>query len=466
MNLAHKFGKIFWNTACLTVNGGASEDNNNNSKNKNTNYGKIAKAIGEIQGRGQKMSLPNINTAHFSFIPNLEDHTIVFGLKGICGIGDEVAQAIIANRPYANLKDFYDKMQLYKNESEDNKFGDSSLITLIKSGAFDSLENKIRVDIMKDFARLISEPLKKLTTTHITTLNNLNLLTDAQKQYELRLYKFRSYLYQPKFLFNKTGKSQTTEFYFLDETFALPFFYQHFETQMVEDKDYVYTPNGEIAVKRGSLDREFKKLMTDFTTNVLQNTNTLNKVNDNRFLEKYAEIGSGSVSKWEMDSLSFYYTDHELANIDREQYMISSFEELPEVPKIAETYFRGKRECKRFTLCRICGTILDTDKNKDTITLLTPDSGVISVKYYKGQFGFYNKQISHLFEGATKKVVLEKSWFKRGNKLLVTGYRRGERFYPTQYANSAFRHTTQLIKEVLPNGLLKLQSERIDTDEL
>ena len=102
MNLAHKYPKIFWNTACLTINAGADEDNENN---KTTNYGKIAKAISEIQKRGQKMALPNINKAKFGFSPDLETDEIIFSLKGMCGIGDNIAKAIIDYRPYASLDD-------------------------------------------------------------------------------------------------------------------------------------------------------------------------------------------------------------------------------------------------------------------------------------------------------------------------------------------------------------------------
>ena len=462
MNLAHKYGKLFWNTACLTVNAGASEDNDNN---KNTNYGKIAKAIGEIKNRGQKMALPDINTAHFSFAPNLETKEIIFGLKGICGVGDDVAQAVIDNRPYLNLFDFYQKITAFKEKDVESKFGDSAVVTLIKSGAFDRIENKSREEIMSDFAKMISEPLKKLTLTHITLLDNLNILTQSQREYELRLFKFKNYIFDKKFFRRQDGKTDTTAFYTLEENHALPFFYEHFETNMVEEKDYEYL-DGEVIVKKGSLIREMKKLLNDFENSVLKNPNILEEVNKHRHLEKLEEIGKGTVSKWEMDSLSFYYNEHELENIDRDLYMVVNFKDLPEIPKVAETYMRGEREMKRFALQRICGTVLDTDKNKDTITLLTPDSGVVTIKYYKGQFGFYNKQISHIFEGESKKTVLEKSWFKRGNKLLITGYRRNDRFYPAKYANSAYNHTTQLIKEINNDGTLRLQSERVNVDEL
>ncbi len=204
MNLARFYPIIFWNTACLTINAGAEEDNENN---KTTQYGKIAKAIGEIQHRGQKVVLPHINKAKFGFSPDLETNSIIFGFKGICGIGDDIASAIIQNQPYSSLQNFLEKMEEYKKQSPDNKFGDTAVITLIKAGCFDELENKPREQIMSDYIRSISKPLKSLSMDSIPLLDELNVLTTEQKQYELRFYKFRKYLYQPKFFVKKEGKN-------------------------------------------------------------------------------------------------------------------------------------------------------------------------------------------------------------------------------------------------------------------
>ena len=461
MNLAHKYNKIFWNTACLTVNAGADENNDNN---KTTNYGKIAKAISEIQSKGQKIELPNINKAKFGFEPDMETEEIIFGLKGICGVGDDIATAIINNQPYKDIDDFLLKMDTYKNAEKENKFGESAVITLIKAGCFDKLMNKDRVEIMKEYIRSISKPLNSLTMDNIQTLYELNLLTKEQIEYEYRLFRFKKYVYSKKFFVKQTGKSPNTAYYRLDNQFAEPYFFEHFETNMTEGKDYEYDENGFILVKRGSLDREFDKLMKNFKDDILTNSKYLNTVNENRFCNMWNEKVEGNISKWEMDSLSFYYHDHELAHVKKDDYGIVNFDDLPEVPIITEHFtYRGSVK-PRFKLTRICGTVLDKDKNKHIITLLTP-TGVVSVKFYKGQFGFYDKQISEMNDEGTGKTVLEKSWFGRGNKLLVTGYRRGDQFVPKKYTDSAFRHTLQLIQEIDLEGNLKLQSDRVGEDD-
>ena len=231
---------------------------------------------------------------------------------------------------------------------------------------------------------------------------------------------------------------------------------------MVEGKDYEYDEQGFIIVKRGSIDREFKKLTQDFKEKVLDNPKNLIAVNNKRFEDTWDNLIEGGISKWEMDSLSFYYTKHELADVDFDKYLISDFDELPETPEVQEYRMFRDKEIPRFKLTRICGTVLDKNKNKHMITLLTP-SGVVNVKFYKGQFGFYDQQLSEVNEDGTK-TVLEKSWFSRGNKLLVTGYRRDDQFVPKKYKDSAYKHSLQLIKEI--NGSeIRLQNTRIGEED-
>lgn len=461
MNLASKFNKIFWNTACLTINGGADENNDNN---KTTQYGKIAKAIGEIQSRGQKIALPDINRVKFGFSPDTVRDEIVFGLKGICQIGDDIATAIINNQPYSSFEDFLNKMEVYKDAESENKFGDAAIRILIKAGCFDELEGKDRMETMREFIRKTSKPLKSLSISDIETLAKLNLLTSDQMNYEYRIYKFRKYVCNKRFFEKQTGKSATMNYYKLEQKFAEPFFFEHFETNMIENKDYEYNDFGFICVKKGSLDREFDKLMQTFKDKTLTSIDLLDKVNEYRFETSWNDNVDGNISKWEMDSLSFYYHDHELANIDKESYSIEDFSELSEIPIVVEKYLYRGKEKPRFKLTKICGTVLDKDKNKHTVTLLTT-MGVVTIKFYKGQFGFYDKQISETDEDTNTKTVLEKSWFKRGNKLLVTGYRREDQFIPKKYTDSAYRHTLQLITEVNSDNELVLQSSRIGENE-
>lgn len=458
MNIALKWGFIYWNCASLIVNSGSTNDDSEEG----TNYGKISKAMGSMAKEGIKISLPSVNRSKFGFYPDASRNEIVYGLKPIQGVGTKIAKAIIDKRPYSSMMDFYNKMQDFKSEADENKFGDTTMIILIKAGCFDELENRPRQEIMRDFIRSISNPIKSLKIGNIEDLNELGLLTDTQKKYELRLYKYRKYVCQKKFFVKSTGKSPTTAYYKLERKFAEPAFYDWFETYMTEGKDYEYSNDGFICVKKGSLDRVFDKLTEDFKKNVLGNEKFLDKINEQKFQKIWNEKASGTLAKWEMDSLCFYYTEHELANVSRKEYNIVNFDELNPQSQIADYfYYRGQVK-PRFALYRICGTVLDRDKNKHTVTILTPD-GVVAVKFYSGAFTYYDKQISRLNEDGTK-TKIESSWFSRGNKLLITGYRRDDQFVPRQYKDSIYKHTVQLIKLVNDDGTLILQSERAGTE--
>lgn len=105
MNLNLRFPPIYWATACLTVNSGGSEGVDGGT----TNYGKLSSAIGRIKAQGIKVELPDINKARVGFTPEKEENQIIYGLKGITDIGDEIIKKIIDNRPYKDMNDFIEK---------------------------------------------------------------------------------------------------------------------------------------------------------------------------------------------------------------------------------------------------------------------------------------------------------------------------------------------------------------------
>lgn len=87
-----------------------SDDLDKKKKTQKTDYGKVASAIGNIRRRGIKVDLPDINKAGFGFKADIENNSIIFGMKGMNGIGDEVVHQIISNRPYTDFEDFLERM--------------------------------------------------------------------------------------------------------------------------------------------------------------------------------------------------------------------------------------------------------------------------------------------------------------------------------------------------------------------
>jgi DNA polymerase-3 subunit alpha len=160
-----------------------------------------------------------------------------------------------------------------------------------------------------------------------------------------------------------------------------------------------------------------------------------------------------------MDALCFYYSGHELNSINQDKYNIVNFFELSVEPRIIDTYTRKGVRRPKYEIVRIAGTVLDKNKHKHTISLLTVN-GVVNVKYYDGAFYHYDRQISEKNDEG-KKSVLEKSWFSRGNMLLLCGFRRGNQFKPYRYKDTIYNHTTTLIEGITTDGDLILRTERV-----
>ena len=72
MNIVKRYGSIYWNCACLIVNSG-STDEDDVENNGGVNYGRIAKAMGNMMQHGIKIALPDLNRAHFGFYPDVAD---------------------------------------------------------------------------------------------------------------------------------------------------------------------------------------------------------------------------------------------------------------------------------------------------------------------------------------------------------------------------------------------------------
>lgn len=447
LNIYYKYNPLFWNTACLSVNAASNDDQENiedeeenSKKNKSTNYGKVASAIGSMKQHGVKIGLPDINIADFGFKPDFETNQIVFGLKGINGIGDEVVQELIAHRPYQSFEDFVERMF---NTSIIKK---SQVLQLIKAGCFDSFGE--RKSTMEQFIKIVYEPKEKLT------MQNFNMLIENQVipevyNLQVRFYKFKKYISKSVY---QTIQKPKDKLFILDDI-STQFFNQHFSDSCVVD-----CVNGKLVISEKKYNKEYDQLIEPIKQ-WITSTEATNSLNKALFINEWSKHADGNISKWEMDSLSFYYHEHELSVINYNKYGVVNFNDLPEEPKVVGHYKSRGQEKPKFNIVRIAGTVLDKDKNKHTVTLLTVD-GVVIVKFYDGAFAHYNKQVSKIKEDG-KKEILEGSWFTRGNKLLLCGYRRGSQFKPYKYTDSIYSHTVALIKEVCENGDMILQTERV-----
>ena len=178
--------------------------------------------------------------------------------------------------------------------------------------------------------------------------------------------------------------------------------------------------------------------------------------------EKYAQ---GDINKWDMDSLGTYCHDHELRDLNTRPYGIVNFEDLDEEPVIASEFqTKDGSTIRMYEISRICGTVIDKDKNKSTVVLLTPTMQVVNIKVWKNQYAKWDRQIARKNPDGTKTIV-EKSFFARGNKLIITGIRRGDDFVPKKYKSTTYP-LFEKIEEMDAQGYItKSTTERAEVEE-
>jgi DNA polymerase-3 subunit alpha len=410
--LAINFNPIYWNTACLIVNSGATDEEIGGS----TDYGKIAKAIGDTRAAGINVSLANINSSVFGFKPDVKNNRILFGLKGMLNVGDDLVQEIIAKRPYVSVRDFLNKVNPNRQ----------AMIALIKGGAFDELMD--RKECMVWYIWDTCDKKNRLTLSNMPTLLKYNLVPDSSEEMIMakRVYEFNRYL--------KALCKYGTDLYLLD-TRAI-----NFLIEIGKDNLFLADDKNQIIMRQKDWDKCYQLWMNIFRNWISENKDTiLRTLNESIFLEdwnKYTK-GNSNISSWEMEVLCFYYHEHELANVNRHKYGLSNFFDLPTEPEVEKTFTRGGKTINIYKLNKIYGTCIAKNKTKSTVTLLTP-TGVVEVKFRKEYFTLFDKQISERQLDGTKKIK-EKSWFNRGNMIVVMGIRDGDTFVSKKY-NSTDGH--------------------------
>lgn len=424
--LATQFDPIYWNTACLQVNSGGIDIEDE----KATDYGKIAKAIGDIRTKGIEVSLIDINRSEYTFTPDLSEEKILYGMKGINGVGAAIISMIIENRPYNSMIDFMNKTPVSK----------PVMVALIKAGAFDKLENKSRGQIMAEYIWLICDKKKRLTMQNFNGLVEHDLIPE-ELEFQRRV-----------FVYNKALKAYCKKGdYFIIVNNFLKFYEEFF------DMDALELLNGEPHIKQTTWKKMYDKVMLVAKNYITKNQDemlaTFNKVLFKEMWDKYA---CGNIASWEMSALGFYYTEHELKDVELDRYGIVDFFELDPEPPVEYFFMRNGKEIPIFQTFKIIGTVIAKNDTKSTVTILTT-SGVVPVKFSKEYYAQYNRQISELQPDGTKKVM-EKSWFTRGSMILVTGIRRGDQFQGKRYKNTP---THQLYKITEVDGKeIKLTHQR------
>ena len=485
LNLVHRFPPIFWACAVLQVEAGAIEQENledeeeQGNKEKTSNYGALATAISMLQQNGIKIEAPSINRANIGFSAIEKTNSILYGLKGITKLNNETAKAIIENRPYHSFNDFVERLVETKQTitQEQGKSLQKSLVTkaqlisLIKAGAFDEVEpNLTREELMNDY---LKSQFKGRTAVNDKFVQEVVALGLVKPSFEtsLRHMNFRTFLKtlpkesDPvvkaiKWIIIDTGNAEQDEY-------TENYFLTHFSQEMVEGRDYGYNSKGQLMIamgtrRKGSFEDVLAKLLAEFNA-WLKSDECLKKYNEIMFEEYRQKLAAGTIQAWEMESLSIYLDKHETEVIEEESHGFTSFSQLPEEPIIVGYNQYKGRQLPKYQLSRLVGCVVDKNKNKHTISLLTRE-GVVTIKLHANNFTFFDKTISMINPETNKKVVLEESWLKKGVLLAITGFRQQDQFKPRTYSDSIIKHSIQRLS-FDRNQRLVIQEERIKINE-
>lgn len=427
MNLCFKYPIIFWNCACLITDSGAAKEN------ESADYNKIAIAIGKMKKNGIKIIPPDVNKSEAIFAPDVDNNCIYYGFKSLVSVGDDVISQIISNRPFVSVPDFLNRVKLKK----------PAVLSLIKSGAFDSLEPN-RMELMGWYIWRTCDKKKRLTLQNMRKLI-LEDLVPSNLNHERAVFEFNRYL--------KAICKSDAENYKLDER-ALSFIENNY-------LDLFSIVNYDKILKIKQWDKIYQKEMDNLREWLKEDgEEVLFRLNEKIFKEDWDKyVKRPNYSSWEMESTCLYFHEHELKNINNGKYGLRDFETLPVEPRVANSFEKGGRTINMFELSKIIGTVIAKDKNKNIISLLTRGGTVVTIKFPKAYYSIYDKQISIMGEDGKKKII-EKSWFTKGNMLVINGMRRGDNDFVAKKYASQGGHTLYRVSEIDDFGNIMITSER------
>ena len=137
-------------------------------------------------------------------------------------------------------------------------------------------------------------------------------LIPKEYDFECKVYNFNKYL----------KKFKIDKYYELNDV-AFRFYERNFDLDLLEPK------NNNWLIKQTSWDKIYKKHMDIIRPYIKENNQyLLDSINNrlvNNLWDKYC---GGSISSWEMDSLSCYIHDHELKGIDYHNYGYSKMKDF------------------------------------------------------------------------------------------------------------------------------------------
>jgi len=392
------FPPIYWQTAVLLQRSGALDG-------KTADYNKIAKAVSSLMQAGVQIKGLNINESKEDFSLKADKNEIYFGFNGTKGIDTAAVEQIFEHRPFVSFEDFMDR----------TKCKITSIVALIKGGAFDEFESR----------ESCIEKLCEIKADTKAVLNGRNLLGIARNGLWPKDTEELNKSYR---VFAATQMLKSTEYKLNDKliSFLDEYGYPHNGEEIDKDdwKQTMFDPEM-IAIKQYLKDNQEKML------------DKYNSLMEQEWIDKY--FPNKDLAQWEIEVLGITFKEHPLNKIKN----VVDFNELSTEPIIERELYIKDKIIPIYELSVICGIAIAKDKQHSSITLLTP-TGPVEVKFRKEQFAHYDAQISQVV--GDKKKIIERSWFNRGNKLIIMGMRQEDLFMAKKYSRSAMSHVVYRIE--------------------
>lgn len=374
MNIAYRYGLEYWKTACLTINSGMEGE-----LEKGADFTEISRAVNDMR---ENVLSPDINKSQMKF--TTKDNKTLFSLKGIIGLDTNTLDAIVENRPFSSLEDFYKRMVETKLTSA------KKAIVLVKAGAFDNIENKDRRNIMVDLVKLIVPEKEKVTMVQLPYI--ISIIPDEFSEY-LDTHEFRS-LIEGK---NKVPMNKDIEKQFINE--------------FSNEVEYSFE-NGQLKIDMKSwkkyYNREIKPLKEE-----IKKPQYAEEFTRQKRKEYWIAECSGSVAEWEIETILFN-TDKFVIDTKPvyNRFVTANFSELENEPLIG-----NERGYANYKISAITGVVVGYNNNKKIVYLLTENDGVVTVKVSKKNYVKYQETVGD-----------DNSWWTRGTKLVCLGYKSGTSF--------------------------------------
>lgn len=410
--------------------------------NNKMDYAKLAAALDSFRG-SCKIQLPDINISRLGFTPDVENNTIIYGLKGISRITDPVINVIMENRPFSSFKDFLNKV-------DSRLVTKDKIVNLIKCGAFDRIEKKDRSEILKDYILSICGAKQRLTLQNANMLIDFGLfpkeLEEASETYkitkELRKHRDSNKLWYQGDNINIPA-DKVSMWRGIVQKSHIPG--QSMILDGIEGK----------WIDSAKWDRFYDLEMDKLRSYIkAHSSDLLKQMNNKLFMDEWNKYCRGDQLQWELDSLNFYFSGHPLYNFVNRTNLPFEISKLGSIQEGAmDGYFLIKgKQIPRMLLYTIAGTVIDRDKVKGMVTLQTPD-GVLNMKVYKD---LYSTMVAVIGE----ENVEQDSFFEKGVHLLVTGVQRGSTFIPKVYKSTGRKAIMKINLEVGTNRFISLEEKQ------